>query len=171
MLSRKNTAKKNTARKNAALLVLLAFSACLSGCGKKSPIDGLVPLEGNVYFDEKPVEGATLLFLSKNTGEDAKGAGATTGATGNFKAMTLLPGDGVLPGSYTVTVQKYEYVDDGRGSEGPGSRKQILVLPAKYYDPGTTDLEVTVPPEGNKKFEIRLSGEVDLTPKPSSRSK
>jgi hypothetical protein len=38
-------------------------------------------------------------------------------------------------------------------------------LPVKYSKAKYSDLEITIPPKGNKNLEFRLAGKVDLTPK------
>lgn len=167
-------------RQSVFAFALSAVAFAAAGCYKEKSIDGLVPLCGNVQYDGKPVENASILLLPKYRDENGKGAVATSDAQGNFKAMTVLPGDGVLPGTYTVTVQKIEYqeaapsakpVDPDDRNYVPEARPYIVMLPEKYGDERTTDLEITVPPEGNKKWEIQLTGPVDLTPKrPNPRS-
>jgi len=83
-------------------MIALALAVCslvvLSGCGGSN----LVPVEGAVLLDGKPVEGATVTFLS----EDGKNSfSGSTDASGHF---VLQSGEnrGVLPGNYKVTVVK-----------------------------------------------------------------
>jgi hypothetical protein len=83
-------------------MMLLAVVFCslvaLSGCGGPK----LVPVEGVVLLDGKPVEGATVTFIS----EDGKNSfSGSTDATGHFD---LQSGEkhGAFPGNYKVTVVK-----------------------------------------------------------------
>lgn len=83
----------------ASLLVCLGLTACaLAGCGGVK----LVPVEGTVKLDGKPVDGATVTFISDDGKWTAFG---TTDSSGHF---SLQSGDkaGTLPGNYKVTVVK-----------------------------------------------------------------
>ena len=93
-------------RKINILLIAMIALPCWTGCGDKSQLKGLVPVEGVVYYDGTPLEGAAVKFFP----EDVSGRTATamTGADGKFVLMTLNPKDGVAPGEYKVTVVKYE---------------------------------------------------------------
>lgn len=57
---------------------------------------------------------------------------------GSFEVSTRDPGDGALEGKYTVTV---EWRPDSEDDEGPNR------LPARYADPQTSGLEITVAPD------------------------
>jgi hypothetical protein len=76
---------------------LASLTVVLTGCGAK-----LVPVSGVVTLDGKPVEGATVTFVS----EDGKSTySGSTDASGNF---SLQSGEkvGALPGDYKITVVK-----------------------------------------------------------------
>ncbi len=80
--------------------------AGLSGCGPRTRLEGLAPVEGTVTFRGKAVEGATVVFVPATAGKRA--AIGTTDATGRFRLTTKDPGDGALPGPYAIAVSKTE---------------------------------------------------------------
>lgn len=89
---------------------LLAMAGCLTlvGCSSKAPgLAGLAPVAGTVTLKGAPLEGATVTFAATGAGRSAAG---TTDAKGKFSLTSLNPGDGAMPGEYTVTVKKTETV-------------------------------------------------------------
>ena len=80
--------------------------AGLSGCGPRTRLEGLAPVEGTVTFRGKAVEGATVVFVPATAGKRA--AIGTTDATGRFRLTTKDPGDGAFPGPYAIAVSKTE---------------------------------------------------------------
>ena len=132
------------------LVVLSVLAGCSSNAGH---LGGLYPCEGTVTYKGVPVAGASVTFHPD--GGDARPAGGETDADGKFKTTTLKPQDGIFPGTYKVTIAKYEEYgpppkmvmnDDGEMvSEG---RPVRTVLPEKYAKPESSGLTVTI---GNKK--------------------
>lgn len=80
--------------------------AGLSGCGPRTRLEGLAPVEGTVTLRGKAVEGATVVFVPVTAGKRA--AIGTTDATGRFRLTTKDPGDGAFPGPYAIAVSKSE---------------------------------------------------------------
>jgi hypothetical protein len=81
-------------------LLLLATAA---GCGPSRP--ALLPAEGVVTLDGKPLAEASVVFQPAGGGRPATGI---TDANGRFKVGTFKPHDGALPGMHVVTVAKSE---------------------------------------------------------------
>ena len=103
-----------------ALLVFLAAVGPLTGCGVT-----LLPVQGVVTLDGKPVEGATVVFTSSDGKSSASGM---TDAAGGF---ALSSGDkpGAAAGTYKVTVTKYAVVVGAQSpsqTEGGGMNKEYL---------------------------------------------
>ena len=73
-----------------------------AGCGPRTRLEGLAPVEGTVTFQGKAVEGATVVFVPATAGKRA--AIGTTDVTGRFRLTTKDPGDGALPGPYAIAV-------------------------------------------------------------------
>lgn len=89
----------------AFFITLAAGSLILTGCGS-----GLVPVSGLVTLDGKPVEGATVTFITEDGTQSASGQ---TDASGNF-TLSDAGKPGVRPGTYKVLVTK------SKGAEAPG---------------------------------------------------
>ena len=148
------------------------------GC-TRSKLDGLVPGSGTVTLNGEIVQGAMIMFSPINPTPTQRSASARSDANGDFRLMTLEPGDGIFPGEYKVIVKKIQTVggeipvvseEDRRNPELTERRETVHLLPQKYGLPSTTDLVVTIPPKGNKSIQLNLEGEVDTTPIPRSKN-
>ena len=147
-------------RRNQAMLRYLILSASIfsfSGCGPSGPAP--VKVDGSVTLGGKPVEGATVTFVSKSGGRSASGK---TDADGSFVLTTNSTGDGAVPGEYVVTIAKADTqsLDDITAGEGgygadyekmmgaaaSGSMEKVIKneLPSKYADASQSDLLRTV---------------------------
>ena len=78
----------------AAMIMLIV--ALEAGCGPSRP--ALLPAEGLVTLDGKPLADAAVAFQPKAGGRPAS---ARTDASGRFKVGTYTPRDGALPGEHT----------------------------------------------------------------------
>ena len=145
----------------------------LTGCARGG-LAGLVPAAGIVTLNGVPVEEATISFAPASDSSDVRSASATTGKDGKFVVTTLNYGDGMYPGEYQVFVTKT--TTTGKSGFGGGfgldekkrtiDDSQIVYhLPLKYGDKKTSGLTVSIPSKGNKNIELKLEGEVDLTPR------
>ena len=140
----------------------------LPGC-KEPKVKGLVSVRGTVTYNEAPLEGAAVCFTPKEfkTG-DRLGTGKTD-AQGKFELRTI--GEpGVLPGEYIVVIVKNEMspgkesaqrpkVDPKTGKEIPARPSPPTVkplLPKRYGDPKTSDVNVTVGKDGLQDWRLEL---------------
>jgi hypothetical protein len=147
---------------------LLALSLLL-GCGGRAGLPGLVPVAGTVTLNGEPVEGALISFAPTSSDSNARSASAITDKNGKFVGSTLDYNDGMQPGEYQVFITKTtgtggEGTDERGGGGGESARQIINHLPLKYADKGTSGLTVSIPPKGDKNIELKLEGDVDLTP-------
>jgi hypothetical protein len=149
-----------------------ALAAALCGCGGG---DGAadrpdrVPVTGTVTHQQKPVEGATVMFSPVSEGYAAIGL---TDAEGRFSLQTFDPDDGAVPGEYRITVRKVEMSDPGAGLPDDADRPPAVeksLLPARYADASTSGLVQTVKADGENEFPLTLEeGSTDL-PKPGQQ--
>ena len=134
----------NARRFGCLMLALVVF-----GCGQAVDPNRpkTVPVTGTVTYNGEPVEGATVTFIA--TSGQARGAVATTDASGKFSATTFDPGDGAIPGSYKVMIAKTVLEPAGPdaapgldGEEPSDVAKDML--PAKYKDATQSGLTAEV---------------------------
>jgi hypothetical protein len=118
-----------------------AMPIALVGCGKSSadrvPV---IPVEGAVTFEGKPLPGA-LIVLHPKTGSTsaAPTPRAQVEKDGSFRFTTYEAGDGAPPGDYVATISWYKLVGQaGDQKAGPN------VLPPKYSNPKMSKWEIRV---------------------------
>jgi hypothetical protein len=127
----------------------------IAGCGPRTRLEGLAPVEGTVTFRGKPIEGASVVFVPAVAGKRA--AVGTTDATGRFRLTTKDPGDGALPGAYAIAVSKTEASGGLSAAEAeqwsrnrenfgkyPPPPKITEHLPEKYKAANTSGFQATV---------------------------
>jgi hypothetical protein len=115
---------------NFCLLTLCIFVA---GCSGNSSIQGLVPCQGTIKLDGKPLSGANISFVPMiETASGRIGVGISDGA-GNFEIFSAVGSKGVFPGEYAVVVTKYIYateddriVDKDRQTNGSNNVKFVM---------------------------------------------
>jgi hypothetical protein len=159
-----------------AIAVACGSFLVLSGCGGS---EKLIAVSGNVTLDGKPVEGATVSFVSEDGKSTYSGA---SDASGNFSLQT---GDkvGAVTGSYKVLVTKSPYkptaeAPDPKGMQkmeekdksGPKMPTPGMPMPGKggattpgaksdlpgiYGSAMTTPLTAKVPSDGPVKLELK----------------
>lgn len=132
------------------LLVLVAISSCIFGCGELGP--ETFPVSGIVSRNGKPVVDARVtLHPRHDTSMGSRPLGVTDNS-GHFQLMSHTPNDGAPPGEYIVTVERRAMADDG----GELSRIGRHELPVKYSRPDTSPFSFTVKAEPNELPELKL---------------
>jgi hypothetical protein len=151
----------------AVLTLLLATLPCLSGCQRGPARPKTVPVNVEVSYRNKPVSGATVTFVPSG---GPRGAVGRTNAQGQAKLMTFANGDGAMPGSYRVTIDKLldEAGPAGTSQEeyekfwaaqkqGPmGLPPLKCELPWKYGQVEKTELKADVQEQGKNNFRFDL---------------
>ena len=140
--------------KMTVLVPALFFGALgfMVGCTSAPSNPKTFPVDAMVSLDDKPVEGATIVFvpISKDDGEAASGV---SDATGKFSLTTYAAGDGVRPGSYRIRVTKFdkELVDESKRVRNMTPEEEM-----KAYDP---DAKPPAPPKNllPKKYENEMT--------------
>src|SRR5262245_8365201 len=126
---------------------LWACALCLTAaaCGQQE--SGRLPVHpatGVVTWNGEPLAGALLVFhpitaLSGPDEEPVPVPGANSHDDGTFTVSTYLPGDGLPEGDYRVTVSC-----EDRGAEKAKDDDYPEMLPARYQNPATSGLAVSI---------------------------
>ena len=130
-------------------IVVLAFVACLGGCGNPH---GTVKVTGRVTVDgEAPPGEGTITFtvVEPEDGFPSRPAMARFGKDGTYSTTTYDPGDGLLPGTYKVAVECYETAPNMEGIPVKS------FIDSKFINGDTSGLELTVK-SGSKPIEFNI---------------
>lgn len=103
--------KQRLGRETSLVVLMLGF---VVGCGGGAPappkLPDLVSFSGTVTMDDKPLEGATVVFTPKLATGGFHGMSATTDASGKYELETDIGNNkkkkGAIPGWFQVTVSK-----------------------------------------------------------------
>ena len=125
-------------------LFMMLLVATAAGCGPSRP--ALLPAEGVVTLDGKPLAEASVIFQPTAGGRPAAGV---TDAEGRFKLGTFSPRDGAVPGAHVVTVAR---------SEGTSPSDTRWISPKVYSLADQSGLSATVA-SGSTKFTFDLSSQ------------
>lgn len=132
--------------------------ALLPGCGGSGP--KLVPVEGTVNIDGRPLANKSLMFTPEAGTEGGVSAGGNTDANGKYMLRAVIPGVttdqiGIPPGKYRVTVFEPLVSGDVPLETGGEAAPAITMdfntkseIPAVYSSETTTPLVLEVPAEG-----------------------
>lgn len=135
-----------------AILGLFAVSGC-----KGPKIKGLVPVQGIVIYNGEPLDGATVGFTPKEFKPGDRLGTGKTDSQGRFELRTI--GElGVLPGEYTVVIIK-NATSPGTQAPLPGRPVPPVIkslIPKRYSDPKTSDLNVVVEHKGIRDLQLEI---------------
>jgi hypothetical protein len=123
-------------------LSTLAFA----GCGP-----GTAPVNGTITYKGQPVADAIVIFTPSSGGTNAKIARGMTDAQGKFTLGTDEPGDGAVPGEYTVSLTP----NLPEPAEGDYSAAPPPPFPARYTNATGSDLKAKVK-AGSNDFPLEL---------------
>ncbi|MCA9090662.1 MAG: carboxypeptidase regulatory-like domain-containing protein [Planctomycetaceae bacterium] len=142
----------------------LLLAATLSGCGggdDHPERPDRAEVSGTVTYKGEPIDKATVSFHPEAA--DGKAAFAITDAEGKFVMGTFETRDGVVAGTYHVTVTKMESTsaaqvsqDDPNYNPNPPPSVSKSLLPKKYSDPSKSGLQVTIDAEPIKDLKFEL---------------
>jgi hypothetical protein len=139
-------------RRAALLLFPLTL---LAGCFSQGPtLPTAVEAKGKVLLpDGRPLTGGRVT-LNPQAATEVEAFGDVN-PDGTFTLTTYKPGDGAVPGTYVVTVSPFNY----RSKTGsPTKIAGAAQIPARYGSAGTSDLKVTISPDGGNNLALKLSG-------------
>jgi hypothetical protein len=130
------------------VIVFVVCFACMAGCGGSSPV---VPVEGAVTLDGKPLADAAIAFSPAKATAPGPYM-ATTDAQGHYAlGFHDDPGGGAAPGEYTVIITTVKPTGGMEDSPAPTEKE---VVPPIYRDGRT---RFTVPPEGTTTANFDIS--------------
>ena len=149
------------------MVVSLAIVSLAGGCQRTATRPKTVPVDVTVSYKDKLVSGATVVFVPKG---GPRGAVGRTNSEGRAKLMTFVAGDGAMPGSYRVTIDKLldEAGPAGKSQEeyeafwkaqknGPAGLPPLKCeLPWKYGQIEKTELTAEVSEEGKNSLRFDL---------------
>lgn len=158
-----------TARSLTAAGVACLGTVLLVGCGRRVDDEWtrqrpqVYPATGVVFYENKPVAGATVMFESTNDGAKAGGGLVAIGHTdsaGMFRMKTFKEYEGAVAGSHRVSVTKMDYLPAKRP---PGIDPNVdippiatSVLPEKYKDFAKSGLTASVTTQGPNQIRLEL---------------
>lgn len=127
------------------LLIIAAVvgTTAISGCGRSDWGN----LSGTVLLNGQPVGPGTISFQDVS---GKPGASADFGADGKYQVFSSGRKQGAHTGEYQVAILGGENLSE----EGSGRRPKSAI-PARYADPSTSNLKVTIEP-GSKTFDFEL---------------
>ncbi len=136
-----------------AVVSLLVFGLLgIGGCSNEPLPNGmpdLQPLVLTVTQQGAPLEGATVQLISADPSISRWASGGVTNSEGQVNLKTLGQYEGVVPGTYKVTVYKMAFDGDSTPAmaDSPssgGSTKAFLVVDPKYQAETTTPVKIEV---------------------------
>ena len=114
------------------------------GCGGSDikPIANLVPCNGTVTLDGKPLDHGTIGFepFVPNSGRSASGSIKD----GYFVVSTSASSPGVVAGKYLVSVQSFDQEKTTSTNPSDMVKKPVSLVPEKYLDVKQSGLVVEV---------------------------
>lgn len=142
------TNESKQARVSWHLGALVAFGMILSGCS--GPCDNSWPISGKVTFCGKPVAVGMIRFSNPQAGIDFS---ANLGPDGAYKAIRA-KGVGLPEGTYQVAILPPR-INMPVGIGPPPKVPECRDIPAKYRQPSTSGLTLTVKPDV-KSFDVNM---------------
>jgi hypothetical protein len=149
-------------RRPASLAGMIVLSI-IAGCSGGPKIPQTVSVSGKITYQDKPLAGAEVGFISSTGGEDLLPARGVTNDAGEFTLTTYFDPQhelkGAIPGEFVVTVSKSETMDEEKMREQFATNPTMefkKLVPAKYTNAKESPLKATVKAEGPNNFEFKL---------------
>lgn len=125
-------------RKVIRLMPLVSALCLCAACNSKAQ---LYPVQGKVFFADKPAEGALVVFHPADDAQPrALRPSGQVNAQGSFVLGTYAPGDGAPAGEYLVAIV---WLGD-RKKMNPETGDVPNKLPERYGNPETSQLRASV---------------------------
>jgi hypothetical protein len=140
-------------------LFTLLSGLLAAGCGPRRP--ALLPVDGRITLNDKPVENAAVMFLADVGGRPATGI---TDADGYYRLTTFDTDDGCVLGKQRVCVV-LNIIEGSAGTmtpegavSGSGLIKTTWLVPERYSNVETSGLTAEVA-RGSTTFEFHLKSD------------
>lgn len=128
-----------------AFLFLAGLAAIVPGCSSGDvPV---VPVQGTVTLDGKPLAGAEVVF-SPEVGRPSLGV---TDSQGRYELRYLVDRNGALPGKHTV---KISTLGDGESDDSDKPARKRELVPKKYNRQSTLTVDVDASRQEAYDFEL-----------------
>lgn len=132
-----------------AVASLIAASlVVLGGCNSRPNV---IPVTGTVTYQNKPVDGACVVFIPNGS----RPASGLTDAQGRFTLLSFAMNDGAVLGDHVVCITKA--VPGQKVQDKSGYPKMLMVLPKKYGTPTNSPLKATVTSSSPNDFRFDLT--------------
>lgn len=118
--------------------LVLAMPALLFAAGCGSNTLTVYPVTGTVTFENKPVEGAQVLFQA----DGAPPAQGITDAAGKYVLKTSIAGEGAVVGNHKVTIVKMARAPGADASDPYAATQNVL--PPQYASASQSPLTAKV---------------------------
>ncbi len=138
----------------------------LVGCSSGPKVPKTLPVSGKITYNDKPLAGAEVGFVSKFDNKDVLAARGVTNDNGEFTLSTYIDPQhevgGATAGDFIVIVSKIEKIDQQKimaeFSTGNPSMEGVLkkLVPTKYTDAKDSPLTASVTVGGKNWFEFKL---------------
>ena len=138
-------------------LFFSGFVLLFSGCQGNDSSLPVLPYEGEVKINGKPISGATVIFHAKKTGEQFVLPSGTTDGSGKFRLTSNKEFDGAPEGDYAVTITWVKPVLNAvKSLDGDETVRNFL--PAYLANPQTSGLVASVQKDLSisKSFDLRF---------------
>jgi hypothetical protein len=146
-------------------LILTCF---VMGCGGAA--ETLVPVEGKLIVDGKPLDGVVVTFIPESSKKNRRGGSGKTDSTGDFEVIDLDQNRPGLPvGKYTVAYSRMRLPDgsaappsDAGAPADPG-KIQVETFPQHLLSPDAKlpANQVEISTEGNVNLQLSISTSLD----------
>ncbi len=147
------TARKQASGTSRGWQVLAAglalAAAAIVGCGKDVEYG---PVYGRVTFNGQPLSEGQVVFFEPQIHVYHT---AKIRPDGEFVAK-MADGPGLIVGTYQVAVMPPVVEGPGTQAIGPSAPREYPNIPAKYRDPKTSGLTVTIEEGANPPFDINM---------------
>jgi hypothetical protein len=153
---------KNSFGRLHTIVGVITLVVAVGGCGPSTKGPPLVPAEGQVALDGKPLSGADVMFEPRGT-TPGQAVFGRTDASGKF-ALASPDGKhkGAAVGEYHVVINKLvkpdgsDFIPDpNSGPMDTGGFRELL--PTSYSDNAQSQLTANIPDGGTKTLEFKLN--------------